>query len=1817
MKKLCLFLAMILATEISLYSQALTGTKTINPSGGNYTTFTAAINDLNSKGVGAGGVIFNVAAGTTYHEVENYVYTTTSSATNPVVFRKDGSGANPIIYGKVVGGSDYDMILGIIGSDYVTFDGIDLVSDPTAVIDADKIEYGFGVYNSGSSGCDNIAIKNCSIIIDRRSSTSVEQTGIDIYQATSSVSGIISNLTIDNVNFIKGRNSIAISAATIPNENIGIENCNFGEAATAIQPSDNNGVLIKLSKCKNFSFHDNEVQNIVSLNLYVLQMADLTGVSDIFDNKIHNFRSTNTDVYSDLIGINSTATDANAIINIYNNLIYDFDGSKSSSSPSSSSYWNLQIIQLYGTAKYRIYNNTVVGSSGNQHENTMLCWAPSTAEIKNNIFADFSVAGVNSYRALFISSGIIENNLFWIDESLTNNYTFCTTTAKYKFREWQKWNTIPSPGYFLNNMSANPNFTDRSNFVFTLNSPSPASNNGQPLSIVTSSLNGVARNATTPDIGAYEGDYGPATDLFPPVIRFQPIPHNSLPEVKLTAEITDNVGVTAANLWFRSKGSTVAFNQVSGVQYGNIWEFTFPVLTPGAYEYFVCAKDASGNIISNGYIISGLDLTSTGLLVNNPPANPDFIYSFSYNQSLSGNLTVGNSGTYTSLTKSDGLFNAINSSLITGNINVTIISDLVETGEIALQPWQESGAGNYTLSIAPNSADLRTISNATASPISIVGADRITIDGSFGGDNLDHMKFTADNANPIKFSSTGTNGCSNITIKFCDFYSLSWACIYATGSNHSDFTIENVKAVKGNSGIVLTNVIRPIVRNCILGSTDVGNTLTAYGISLSGGTDILVEKNIVQNVISSANDASNGIYIGGASGGSISKNKITNIINNATSGSEISNGICVNSGTNITISNNIVSGVNGYGGLYVNYASGIKGVVLVYCNNVKFYYNTVNLFGTGNTITNGKCYTFSIEGSVNLDIRNNIFSNIIENAVLYSTGGTLLLANELSNVFSNNIHFVGGYSQNKAFRIADGTTGFISFGKWQSFGFAPGNGRDLGSGVGDPKFTDGTNNNISLLAASPALNSGIPLSVTTDFNGNPRSATAPDIGAIEDNSLTLTSDIIAPVIDYVPPSNAPTPTPTFSATITDNTGVTAAKMWYRVKGSNGTTFTGIDGVKQGDNKTWNFTVISALTLNENYEYFICAKDASGNIITNGITDPLVITLDAAAVGLTINNPAQNPYYVRSFKVTDLSIVVGTITGAPYYISNTKTASVTIPYTITGTYSSNTFEAYLSTASGSFTGQIKIGSLVSDADGTINAVIPAAIASGTNYKIRIQSTNPAGIISNTSPAFQIIDDNATPVVTLTSSSGTPVYLPFTVTIEFNEIVSGFVQSMITVSNANLSDFSIVVTNKKFTVLVTPIISGNVTIKVAANNVKDLADNYNGESNTISLSYIELGAPHLNIAADPDLIYINTSPIHLIFTFDQDVTGFGDGDIIVTNGSKSNFAVTGSAKVYTADVTPGQGLVTISVAADAAQSTLSSKGNAASSLNLTYDTQKPGVSLSRVSGTGPVNSAFDIYTDFTEEITGLSLDKLTVTSGTATVLFKESGTRYRVTINPTINDGTVTIGFPVDKITDMANNLNTAAATNLTVTVDKTSPGIVITRFSGSGDVSAPFDAVFTFSEDVTGFVLSDISVTNGTASGLITTTGSSVYKATITPLYTGSVVINVAADIAQDLAGNPNTVATPLTVGVLSTGLEPLEDNSFNVYPNPSSGLLKIVTESVSDQTVRIIDLNGRLVYSGILKTNTIEVDLQGLPKGTYLLQLISGNKISTKKIILY
>jgi len=265
--------------------------------------------------------------------------------------------------------------------------------------------------------------------------------------------------------------------------------------------------------------------------------------------------------------------------------------------------------------------------------------------------------------------------------------------------------------------------------------------------------------------------------------------------------------------------------------------------------------------------------------------------------------------------------------------------------------------------------------------------------------------------------------------------------------------------------------------------------------------------------------------------------------------------------------------------------------------------------------------------------------------------------------------------------------------------------------------------------------------------------------------------------------------------------------------------------------------------------------------------------------------------------------------------------------------------------------------------------------------------------------------------------------------------------------------------------------------------------------------------------------NVSPIPVTITFSETVTGFVLADISVTNGTADNFS--GSGTTYSVNVTPAaDGQVIVNVNAGVANDSAGNLNTAATAFNITFDTTSPTTSVSPAS-TNPTNdSPITFNITFSENVTNFTIGDISVTNGTKSN-FSGSGSTYSVDVTPG-SDGTITVSVGVAVANDAAGNGNTASPT-ASITYDGTVPTVSITSSVGSSTNAALIPVTFTFSEPVTGFTSTDVSVTNGTSSGF---SGSGqTYTANITPTAEGTVTVNVAAGVADDSAGNGNTSGT--------------------------------------------------------------------------------------------
>ena len=191
-------------------------------------------------------------------------------------------------------------------------------------------------------------------------------------------------------------------------------------------------------------------------------------------------------------------------------------------------------------------------------------------------------------------------------------------------------------------------------------------------------------------------------------------------------------------------------------------------------------------------------------------------------------------------------------------------------------------------------------------------------------------------------------------------------------------------------------------------------------------------------------------------------------------------------------------------------------------------------------------------------------------------------------------------------------------------------------------------------------------------------------------------------------------------------------------------------------------------------------------------------------------------------------------------------------------------------------------------------------------------------------------------------------------------------------------------------------------------------------------------------------------------------------------------------------------------------------------------------------------FELIISFGQPVIGFEQSDLRLSNPGVTItgwVKSDEDKKYTVTLTPSA-DGSVTFTVP-ENVTHAADDGQGNVETKLYVQIDgdhdptaaaeedETAPRVRLIQ-TPSGIQSGAFDVTITFSESVTGFTASDITL-GGTANARVTDlTGSgSVYTATITPDANadGDVTIQVPAGAVKDEAENENTASSTSSVRV--------------------------------------------------------------------------------------
>ena len=792
---------------------------------------------------------------------------------------------------------------------------------------------------------------------------------------------------------------------------------------------------------------------------------------------------------------------------------------------------------------------------------------PANLTLKNNVVSVDVSSNTGTLRHFAIvapstsyawGSGGADNNDYFVNPSnpqmvlggigTSVPYTNVTSLAD--------WRTQFTPNQDGASVSASPPFVSATDLHLQTSFPTALESGGAPIAGVADDFDGQARNALTPDIGADEGTF---TALFQDDIRaaafIEPADGGSaIQGAAFAPQATfENVGIldeTNVKVRFRIVGPSPATTEV----YND--STTVDTLAVGAGVTAVSFSNVTLSTTGTYTMYASSELPT-----DDNTSNDSITGTFSVLAPLAGTYVIGAGETapFNTLTSAVNLLNQVGvSAAVVFSLADTLYTSPAETFPISIAAFP--GAGPTTgLKIEPAAGGSAHISGSSTSAIvKLNGADYVTIEGVAGA-KAASRDLTISNASgaggsaAVWLSSLGAGaGASNNTVQNCrllcgadqsavttETFALisSGAAISATsdGEDNDNNAFINNEVLRARWGIYLRGAsanqndgiqaLRNLVGPAAFGSDQIGkggiilqhqdgasvsenevrfvglvlpqaasgsdrvgigigtNTWTPSSTSVSNTT---VTRNLVHDIVDEKTFSAAGIALAGSgspSGNVVANNMVYNVRANGTAGDQaIGLGVGAGDGDRVVHNSVLMTGDMDPGASTTSSvsAAGIR-VSAATVANLTLKDNISSVDVTSNTATL-KHYAIVIPSAT----------------YAWGTGGSNV--NDLFVNAANTQMALGGAGTSVPY------TAYADLAAWQAA-----TGQDSSSVSADPLFTGASDLHIVNAgpAVSPVANAGTPIAgVTDDFDGGGRSPTAPDIGADEFTTFTLTVNVV-------------------------------------------------------------------------------------------------------------------------------------------------------------------------------------------------------------------------------------------------------------------------------------------------------------------------------------------------------------------------------------------------------------------------------------------------------------------------------------------------------------------------------------------------------------------------------------------------------------------------------------------------------------------------------------------------------------------------------------
>ena len=568
---------------------------------------------------------------------------------------------------------------------------------------------------------------------------------------------------------------------------------------------------------------------------------------------------------------------------------------------------------------------------------------------------------------------------------------------------------------------------------------------------------------------------------------------------------------------------------------------------------------------------------------------------------------------------------------------------------------------------------------------------------------------------------------------------------------------------------------------------------------------------------------------------------------------------------------------------------------------------------------------------------------------------------------------------------------------------------------------------------------------------------------------------------------------------------------------------------------------------------------------------------------------------------------------------------------------------------------------SNSSGNLSVTLNANTVTGrTSTLLGPISSTPTGNISYNTRSLTgpSADWTGEPTTSLTSGS-------FTLTLTFNENVSGFSSNDLSINNGRLGTISPAGVSNSYTVVVVVPSSGSGTIIVtlASNSVTGQTSSLIGPSIAISSTAVEY---NVSVASNPPIatwsaypasaLTTASSSFNLTLSFTnssgnaENISGLSTSDISTNVGSVNSITPsTGTGSSFTVGFTipaVGSGNMIATLTANSVTGVNDDgPANDAISNSIEYNippisTAAPTASWSGYPRGSQTGSTVTLTLQFSEAVSGFTSSDITTNVGSVSSVRSTNNIRWTVVLNlPSSGSGNIRAILARNSVTSTASSLagpvSAVPSNNISysIPVSTTPPTADWSGYPNTEVTGGTFNLTLTFNEAVSGLATNDISVNRGSVNSVVAVGNTGrTYTINLSPPSSGrntmraTLARNSVISTASNLQGPSSSVPSNNISYNIATAANPPTAEWSNVPTNEITSsnfnftLTLTFNENVTGLTSSdITSTNSQVTISTITGSNRVyQVPVVGPSSGdsdfTITLQANSVTSSSTSQL---